>query len=715
MRTLRIASVSLLAAALAVAFAFSDRPASLARASSAAPSRSIAARAGKLSARFGEAGIAARIDERTLALETLGLGREGREARFAPLAPSGDSREARWDRGSGIVEWWRARSTGFEHGFTIAARPDGDGPLRADVRVAGFVPRQRGDVVELAAGRARARYAGLYARDARGRSLPSRFEVRDQMVTLVVDDAHAVYPIEIDPILTTSELRTPSSFQTAGSVQFGAAVGISSTILVVGAPEFDDPSTNAGRAFVFNTGATTAYPLTWTSPRVEKSSFGMTVAVDGESFVVGAPYEHFDPVTYTEEGAAYVFERTGATSWGQTQRLTAGADATNGDNFGWSLAIFGDVIAVGAPGRTTDTGVVYLFQRVSGTWVAQPALSAPDATTNRRFGSAVALGPDVLVVGGWSASNTAEESVYVFDLVGATATYRETLYATGGVIGDYFGGAVSVSGDILAVGAAAYNGQGAVYIFERGTDGSWSYRHTLTEAGTQGFGGSIALSGDLLLVGAPSTADGATNGAGRAFVYHRNPASGLFEKLDTLADGAPASADYFGSSVALAGAVGVIGIPGGDTHFTDAGEAVTYRFQLTTGSPCRPVSAPLCEQGFCVDDVCCGSACDQGCNSCSVATGASADGTCGIRQADLVCRPAADVCDIQELCDGTSAMCPADERMPDCTVVATVPKEDLSCTCQAAGAGSSFGGAAGPLGGLVGLLAAVRTRRRRRR
>jgi MYXO-CTERM domain-containing protein len=70
-----------------------------------------------------------------------------------------------------------------------------------------------------------------------------------------------------------------------------------------------------------------------------------------------------------------------------------------------------------------------------------------------------------------------------------------------------------------------------------------------------------------------------------------------------------------------------------------------------------------CEVGFCVDGVCCDTLCGGGaidCQACSVALGATRDGTCTLLAASRVCRPAASVCDVAEVCDGVTLACPAD-------------------------------------------------------
>jgi hypothetical protein len=92
-----------------------------------------------------------------------------------------------------------------------------------------------------------------------------------------------------------------------------------------------------------------------------------------------------------------------------------------------------------------------------------------------------------------------------------------------------------------------------------------------------------------------------------------------------------------------------------------------------------------CQSGLCVDGVCCDSVCGDGasddCQACSVAKGASVDGTCGAIQAQaaVVCRPTAVACDVAETCDGTSLACPADDTSPSEPELSGDKCEDSPC------------------------------------
>jgi hypothetical protein len=128
------------------------------------------------------------------------------------------------------------------------------------------------------------------------------------------------------------------------------------------------------RIIVYDTAAT--YPIT-IDPWVQKSKlwasdgeagdfFGYSVAISGDTVVVGA-YDD-DIGTNNNQGSAYVFEKPGsgwATTSNYTARLTANDGAT-GDHFGGSVAISGDTVVVGAYGDDSFKGSAYVFKLTGG-------------------------------------------------------------------------------------------------------------------------------------------------------------------------------------------------------------------------------------------------------------------------------------------------------------------------------------------------------------
>lgn len=292
-------------------------------------------------------------------------------------------------------------------------------------------------------------------------------------------------------------------------------------------------------------------------------NFGYSVAIDGDTLVLGAQREDSDSIndpTSNEQaisGAAYVFARTGGT-W--TQQAYLKADAPEGNaQFGRSVGIYEDTIVIGEPlrdGTGTDKGAVYIFTRTDTTWTQQVKLSASDAVDYDNFGESVALENGTLVVGAIGV-DSGTGAAYVFTGSGANWTEQFTLQAADKSTGDEFGNSVAISGDTILAGSlkAAIDGvddAGAAYIFT-GSGSSWNQQQklvaSLARAEFDNFGFSVALDGDVAVIGAPFRTD---TDNGQAFTFTRTE--------NTWGAGAPlpviaSSGDNFGQSVAIDGNV----------------------------------------------------------------------------------------------------------------------------------------------------------------
>jgi hypothetical protein len=121
--------------------------------------------------------------------------------------------------------------------------------------------------------------------------------------------------------------------------------------------------------------------------------FGSAIAISGDTLVVGAPDD--DLPGGLHEGSAYVFVRSG-NGWIEQQKLRA-SDPAAGALFGASVAIQGDTLVVGAPDPGLSSGAAYVFVRSGSTWVEQQKL----AGFGGDFGDSVALWGNSLVVGAW--------------------------------------------------------------------------------------------------------------------------------------------------------------------------------------------------------------------------------------------------------------------------------------------------------------------------
>ncbi len=176
--------------------------------------------------------------------------------------------------------------------------------------------------------------------------------------------------------------------------------------------------------------APTEFKLT-ASDAAAGDSFGWSVALDGDLALVGAWH---DGDAGRDSGSAYVFVRSG-TTWSQKAKLTA-SDAGQGDRFGWSVALSGETAVVGAPGNDdagTSSGSAYVFVRSSTGWVEQAKLTASDAAERDNLGHSVALSGDTALVGALFdniGSDYSQGSAYVFRFDGTNWNEEAKLTAS---------------------------------------------------------------------------------------------------------------------------------------------------------------------------------------------------------------------------------------------------------------------------------------------
>ncbi|MGZ5529524.1 MAG: FG-GAP repeat protein, partial [Limisphaerales bacterium] len=296
--------------------------------------------------------------------------------------------------------------------------------------------------------------------------------------------------------------------------------------------------------------------------------FGAAVAMSGDTAVVGAPYDTVGANFH--QGSVYVFIRSGST-WTQQAQLFAD-DGAAGDEFGWSVAIDGDTIVIGADAddvfANTDQGSVYVFVRSGTTWTQQAHLFASDGSARDRdfFGNSVAVQGDTAIVGAFlnDSFNVNQGSAYVFVRSGTTWTLQQHLFAADGIIAQEFGSAVALNGDTAAVGAwsdtiAGNIQEGSTYVFVRaGTTWTQQAKLTAVDGHAQDFfGGSVAISADTILVGSDWHDVGANGNQGAAYVFVRSGTSWSQQQQLTASDGA--ASDEFGHAVALLGDTAVVG------------------------------------------------------------------------------------------------------------------------------------------------------------
>jgi len=305
--------------------------------------------------------------------------------------------------------------------------------------------------------------------------------------------------------------------------------------------------------------------------------FGYSVAIDGDTVVCGATGDDDDG---SGSGSAYVLRTSdGGATYGQVAKLTA-ADASGGEYFGCSVAIDGDTIVVGAYGEFYSTGAAYVFRTTDGgiTYDQVAKLTASDVPTGDRFGVSVAIDGDTVVIG-----TSYGEAAYVFRTNNGGATYDQVvkLTASDPATLDSFGRSVAIDGNTVVVGDYyKSSGIGAVYVF-RTLDGGATYVEVAKLTATNAqiydyFGFSVAIDGDTVVVGVYGD-DDAGAASGSAYVFRTTDGGATYAQVAKLTASGGVAGDYFGYSVAIDGGTIVIGAYGKDDAGADSGAAYVVR------------------------------------------------------------------------------------------------------------------------------------------
>ncbi|MSP15505.1 MAG: hypothetical protein EXR73_02640, partial [Myxococcales bacterium] len=463
----------------------------------------------------------------------------------------------------------------------------------------------------------------------------------------------------------------------AATDQFGGAVALSGDTLLIGARLDDASVANQGSAYVFLRSGST-----WTqeaklvaSDGGADDNFGTAVALDGNSALIGAPDDN-GPAT--DQGSAYVFLRSGS-SWLEQAKLTATDGATN-DRFGTSVALTGESVLIGAPsddiGGNTNQGSAYAFVRSSSSWSEQAKLTADDGAANDSFGRSVALAGETALIGAPDDNGPAVDqgSAYAFMRSGTAWSQQARLTASDGAADAAFGMSVALSGESALIGAYLHDAplanSGSAYYFVRGGV-TWTEQTRLgatDRASGDQFGIAVALSGLDTLVGANfrdwAPPDVSLN-EGAAYFGHivlSLPGTGCVAAGEC-------TSGFCSDGVCCDSACG-------DSATNDC-TACTAALTGDVDGFCLALSAAVAPTIECraAADVCDGAeVCAAGRSSCP--------GDLKL-EATTVCRPTAGDCDVTETCTGADDACPFDDLLAAASICRAAAGDcDLDETCS---------------------------------
>ena len=405
-------------------------------------------------------------------------------------------------------------------------------------------------------------------------------------------DAGAAYVFTFNHSSSTwSHHSKLEAFDKQTDDSFGYAVAVDGEDIFIGANNEDTGADNAGAVYTFSVVDCSELPESPTETELQSSDtesgdwFGYSVAMDGDVAVVGAPNEGSG--NNIDIGAAYVFTKNNGT-WSEHSKLES-PDGQIVDQFGKSVAIDGETIVVGAPGEdtgATNAGAAYVFTLSDDAWSYHSKIQAEDKQTADFFGEAVAVsggtsGGETIVVGAPNEDTGGSNSgaIYIFTQNdNGTWTQDYKFQADDNQQDDLFGSSVAIDVSVIVVGAwqedTGANNAGAAYIFTH-KDGVWAQYAKLQaddrEQNDQ-FGFSVDTDGNTIIVGAPGEDTGANN-AGAAYVFTKDFLT--WSQRSVLRADDKQQGDRFGYSVALDGYVAAVGAPGEDIEDTEADDANT--------------------------------------------------------------------------------------------------------------------------------------------
>lgn len=316
--------------------------------------------------------------------------------------------------------------------------------------------------------------------------------------------------------------------------------------------------------------------------------FGNAVAIDAGRLLVGAWRD--DVPGFGDVGSAFLYNQQD----GSLLQSFANPSPANSEYFGSDVAIDGDVVVIGARlVNTTQTqaGQAYIYSAATGQ--LRYTLDSPNPATTGYFGYSVAVSGSRVFVGAWN-ENSGKGRVYQFDAVSGALvrTYVDPRAAIAGA-SFRFGRDIAADANLLLVGAIwndsvspVVDRTGQALLFDADSGSHLLTYNNPTPLADDAFGSAVAISGSQVVVGAPNDDPGGLGDAGAAFVFSTSGAS----LVQTLANPSPTASDLFGTAVAISGDLVAVGAPGDDTLASNAGTAYLYR--ASSGQLLQTITSP---------------------------------------------------------------------------------------------------------------------------
>ena len=357
--------------------------------------------------------------------------------------------------------------------------------------------------------------------------------------------------------------------------KFGFSLDMNEQILAVGAYSNDDKDVSSGTVYLFDLTDLKVIKVLRAHDAGKYWEFGRSISIDNNAIAIGAiGADNFI-------GAAYIFGKQEGQPWDSVKEITkiSPFDSIPDAEFGYSIALSNNKLVVGAP-LSSDTGFVYIYED-SSTWQTYHLVSKLTSTSARSkdfYGHAVTISSGDIIIGAYRKDDSKLGNncgaVYILDKNNFTQTQELFPVEYTKNEFDYFGYAIDVYENYAIIGAPGErNSIGAAYLFHfNGQNWERLAKFTNTYPYTSKFGQSVAIYKDAILIGAPYY----ETKRGAAFLFTRPPQGWHDMNInEAIKLTAPERHyfDYFGYSVDIDSGNIVIGSYGYDNY---AGKAFVF-------------------------------------------------------------------------------------------------------------------------------------------
>lgn len=370
--------------------------------------------------------------------------------------------------------------------------------------------------------------------------------------------------------------------------EFGWSVAMQGDIAAIGA-RFENGA-DYGAVYIFAKDASGNWVQTQklvNSDVRQFDRFGQSIDIDGNFMIVGARGQDYDENNANFEngaGAAYIFEKDGTGNWNEVQKLVASdRGQTFQAVFGETVAISGNYAVVNKPTESSElninAGVCYIFERdTNGIWNEVQKIINSHRNNDDRFGDfSISISGNIIAIGArqqdYDASGQNElpsaGAVYIFERdTNGTWSEIQKIVASDREQDERFGRSVALEGDLLMVGASQEYLQGdlstqygAVYVFERDTNGVFNEVQKIRPNASNhqsNFGHALDMDGNRLVVGAYFMNTQSVGAADAAFVFEKD-GTGTWNQTAIMYDVEASTQDRFGQAVAISDDFAIVG------------------------------------------------------------------------------------------------------------------------------------------------------------